>query len=91
MNLRRHARDTAWEMSRAVCHVFAPLLRDEELVEAHREVFAIIEPGLYALLVRYERARVRAALGAQPKPDRPPAATQEPASDGNPPKGEGAK
>lgn len=72
MNPHRHARDAAWQLSTAVCRVFAPLLRDEEPVDAHREVFDVLLPGLEDLLARYDRERAR-LMG--PPPVNPPPQT----------------
>lgn len=62
MNPDRHARDAAWSLSAAVVRVFAPLLRDEELVDAHDEVFGVLLPGLTDLLARYDRERARVSV-----------------------------
>lgn len=59
MNARRVVREAAWDMSKSVVRIFAPLLRDEELVDAHREVFDELAPALEALVDRIDRDRRR--------------------------------
>lgn len=69
MNAKRFAHEAAWELSKSVVRVFAPLLRDEELIDAHREVYGELLPGLEALLERFERDRQRLnGSSAEPPP-----------------------
>lgn len=55
----RHTTDATARMARAVLPIFAPLLRDEELVAAYREVRDALAPEVERLLSTYDRERSR--------------------------------
>ncbi len=57
----RQATDAASRMARAVVPIFAPLLRDEELVDAYREVHDALVPLVERLLTAYDLERTRLA------------------------------
>lgn len=59
----RHTTDAAARMAKAVLPIFAPLLRNEELVDAYREVRDALAPEVERLLAAYDRERTRVAPG----------------------------
>lgn len=79
MNRNRLAREAAWQLAVSACKVFSPLLRDEEILEAHRELFDLFQPELEQLLLRYDRDRKRARIATPDVPNSdPPTATSSP-------------
>jgi hypothetical protein len=38
--------DVAWEMAKEIVRIFAPCLREEEQLEAFREVYELVKEGL---------------------------------------------
>ena len=55
--------DVAYKTTREVLSVFAPCLRPEELLEAHREVLEKVQAGLKLLLDRRAHELNRLARG----------------------------
>jgi hypothetical protein len=51
--------DHAWQIAAAVVEVFASLLRDEEKVDAFREVYQCVRQGLEKYEERADRLRRR--------------------------------
>jgi len=51
--------DHAWAIAAAVVEVFAPLIRDEEIMDAFREVYDRVRQGLEKYEERAERMRRR--------------------------------
>lgn len=74
--------DVAYRTSLRVVQVFAPLLRDEEQVDAVREVYPLVKAALAAFAERTERERRRLGRpGDRPVATGDAAATSDPAGE----------